>query len=107
MAENTGEPRHPVGGAPSSLADKVETMEQQVRDTVQGATEAVGDAVAHVKGAVSDSLEAAGGMMNDAVESVQETFDLPLQVRRHPWGMCLGAVAAGYVLGLLLSRSRR
>jgi ElaB/YqjD/DUF883 family membrane-anchored ribosome-binding protein len=77
----------------ASLSDKIETLEEKVVGTVEGATSAVTDTVDNVKEAV-----------HDAVESVKETFDLPLQVERHPWLMIGASVAVGYVGGSLLGR---
>jgi len=74
----------------SSLADKLETLENEFRETVEGATEAV-----------SNTVEA----VQETVETVKETFDPRKQVERHPWLMMAGAVATGYVAGCLLERS--
>jgi hypothetical protein len=77
----------------ASLSEKLETLELQVVHSVQGATNAVNDTVENVKDAVHDTMA-----------SVKETFDLPLQVKRHPWGMVGGSIALGYLGGYLLHR---
>ncbi len=79
-----GNPRCPLG----------ETG-QQVVDTVQGATTAVAETVENVKDAV-----------HDTVETVKDTFNLHLQVKRHPWAMVAGAIALGWLAGYLLRRRR-
>ena len=77
-----------------SLSEKLATLQQQVVHSVHGATNAVNETVATVKDAV-----------HDTVASVKETFDLSLQVKRHPWGMVAGSIAFGYLGGYLLRRS--
>jgi hypothetical protein len=79
----------------ASLSEKLETLEQQVVETVRGATNAVAETVATVKDAVRDT-----------VGTVQDTLDLRLQVRRHPWTVVVGSIALGYLGGCLLFRNR-
>jgi hypothetical protein len=77
----------------ASLSEKMEMLEQHVVHSVQGATHAVQQTVDTVKDAV-----------HDTVESVKHTLDLPLQVKRNPWGMVGGSIALGYLGGYLLLR---
>jgi len=89
----------------SSLADKLEALEQQVSDSVQGVT----DAMSNVTGVVQDTVESVKGSvenvkdsLQDTVGAVKETFDLPLQMERHPLIMLGGAMAVGFMAGRLL-----
>ena len=66
----------------SSLTEKLETLEGQVRDTVQGARATV----------------------ENTIESVKRTFDLPYQVRQHPWPMVGGSILAGFLAGSFAGR---
>ncbi len=77
----------------ASLSEKLETLQHRVVDTVQDATDAVAETVENVKDAV-----------HETVENVKDTFDVRLQVRRHPWAMVGGSVALGFVGGYLLLR---
>jgi ElaB/YqjD/DUF883 family membrane-anchored ribosome-binding protein len=77
----------------ASLSEKMETLERQVVHSVQGASNAVHETVENVKDAVHDTMA-----------SVKETFDVSLQVKRHPWGMVGGSIALGYLGGYLLHR---
>lgn len=88
-----------------SLAEKLEALENQVSESVQGVT----DAVSNVTGVVQDTVESVKGSvenvkdsLQDTVGAVKDTFDLPLQVEKHPWLMLGGAVVAGFVAGRLL-----
>ncbi len=88
----------------TALSEKLETLEQQMVQTVQGATTAVAETVENVKEAVQETVESVKGGVQQTVESVKNTFDLPLQVERHPWGMMAGAMAAGFLTGWLVER---
>jgi hypothetical protein len=90
----------------TALADKLETLEQQVVGTVQNATEAVTDIVDTTKETVEQTMHLAKESVHEAVETVKETLDLSRQVERHPWAMWGGSVALGYLLGSLLGKSR-
>jgi ElaB/YqjD/DUF883 family membrane-anchored ribosome-binding protein len=68
----------------SALADKVEALEDRVSNKVR----AVQAKVDHVR----DSIK-------DAGEKVKRSFDLPYQVRQHPWPMVGASVLVGVVLG--------
>jgi ElaB/YqjD/DUF883 family membrane-anchored ribosome-binding protein len=90
--------KHEVTGAQlgetrAALSEKLETLEQQVVDTVHGATNAAAQTVDIVKDAV-----------HETVAAVKDTLDLRLQVDRHPWAMVGGSMALGLVGGYLLFR---
>jgi ElaB/YqjD/DUF883 family membrane-anchored ribosome-binding protein len=80
-AEVTLEQMEETRGA---LSEKMEALGHQVADTMRDATTAV----------------------HDTVENVKDTFDLRLQVKRHPWGLAGGAIALGCLGGYLLHRRR-
>jgi len=89
-------------GTRASLADKLDTLESHVLDTVHEATDAVSHTVEDVKsvvGNVTDSLQ-------ETVENVKEAFNLSDHVRRHPWMSLSGAVAVGYLGGTFLFPAR-
>jgi ElaB/YqjD/DUF883 family membrane-anchored ribosome-binding protein len=78
----------------SSLSNKLETLEEKVADTVAKATEAVSSTVSKAKETVDNTVEA----VTETVANVRDTFDIPEQVRRHPWLCFAASIAAGYVL---------
>jgi ElaB/YqjD/DUF883 family membrane-anchored ribosome-binding protein len=86
----------------TSLQDKLETLEQQVKDTVQGATVAATDTVQTVKEAVEETVETVKDTVDQTVQAVKDTFNLRNQVDAHPWAMVLGAAAVGFVGGRVL-----
>jgi len=89
-------------GTRASLAEKLDTLENQVLGTVHQATEAVANTVEDVKSAVGSVT----GTVQETVESVKEAFNLSEHVRRHPWLSLGGAVATGFLGGYLLGPSR-
>lgn len=99
----------------SALSEKLEALGQQVVGTVQDAREAVRETVDTVKGAVTDTVstvkDQVTGTVSDVkhsvgstVDTMKETFNVEHQVVNHPWVMVGGAVALGYVGGILLHR---
>ena len=106
-----------------ALAQKIELLEEKVTETVETATASVAEATASVletmqnaTASVSETVDtvttAVQGTMDTVrlsvegtVDSVRHAVDLPLQVRKHPWLMLAGAVAAGYLGGTLLQRA--
>ena len=91
----------------SALTEKLEMLEQQVTDTVQDTSAAVTDTVGTVKDAVQEAVQSVKESVRETVESVKESFDVTRQVRNHPWAMVSGAMAVGFIGGLLLPSSRR
>jgi len=95
--------RHEMEDTRASLADKLDTLENQVLGTVHDATAAVAHTVEDVRSVVDSVTES----VKEGVESVKETLNLSEQVRRHPWGMLCGAAAAGFFGGWLIGPSRK
>jgi len=92
----------------SSLADKLEALETQVRGTVEGATSAVTNTVENVQETVENVKEGVQEAVGSVVDSVKETFNVRRHVERHPWAMFGGAVMLGAFAGILVgNRSRR
>lgn len=98
--------RHNMEETRASLADKLETLENQVVETVQGATSAMADTVDSVKLAVQDTVDSVKETVEDTVHSVRNTFDLERQMHRHPWAVLGGSMAVGYIVGHLVSNRR-
>jgi ElaB/YqjD/DUF883 family membrane-anchored ribosome-binding protein len=79
----------------SDLAQKVEQLEEKVRDTVLSATENV-----------NDTIESVTSTVQQTVHSVQQTFDVNYQMQQRPWLLIGGAVVVGFVVGAAVSRQR-
>jgi ElaB/YqjD/DUF883 family membrane-anchored ribosome-binding protein len=116
----------------ASLADKLGTLESQVRDTVDSATTAVATAteavtttVEEVKEVVSNVTESVSstvsnvtdtvqGVVSNVTESVQDTvssvasaFDVPGYVRAAPFASVGCSMMCGFLGGYLLGGSSR
>jgi ElaB/YqjD/DUF883 family membrane-anchored ribosome-binding protein len=92
----------------ASLANKLEALESQVRDTVQSATDTVASAVDGAKEVVSSVSEGAKQVVekvSETVESVKESLSVNHYVEQYPWASLGVAVAAGFVAAQLLPRS--
>jgi len=90
----------------ASLAEKLDTLENQVLGTVQEATAAVSHTVEDVKSVVDTVTESVKGTVESVAETVKHTFDMRDHVQRHPWGMFCGAVAVGFVGGRLIAPAK-
>jgi len=99
----------------SALSEKLEALSQQVVGTVQDARDAVKETVGTVKDAVTDTVSTVKDQVTgtvstvkesvgSTVDTVKETFNVEHQVVKHPWMMLGGAVALGYVGGIVLHR---
>ena len=86
----------------TALTDKLEVLEQQVKDTVQGASSAVTETVGSVQDMVQDTVQTVKDSMHETVESVKDTLNIKNQVDRRPWTMLAGATALGFLGGYLL-----
>ncbi|HKB35673.1 MAG TPA: hypothetical protein VKD72_04415 [Gemmataceae bacterium] len=101
-----------------SLTDKIEKLEDTLKETVQGTlhtatdtVENVSEKVEHtvetVKDAVEGSVEAVKETVHETVETVKEAFNLRRHVQRYPWAMLGGAIAVGFLGGRLLGQAQR
>jgi hypothetical protein len=115
MADEPEMIRQEMFATRAALAEKLEALEQHVLGSVQHATcavdatvanvkDAVEESVATVKDAVADTVCTVKESLDDTVDGVRESLDLELQARRHPWAVMGGAVAAGFIGGLAMSR---
>ena len=82
----------------SSLTEKLETLEAEVKETVHSARETFTSARESVEGTIDSVKET----VQTAKETVKRTFDIRYQVDRHPWAMLGLSVASGVVAGFLL-----
>ena len=78
-----------------AIAEKLELLEQRIRDTAEGATMKF-----------SRMLDEATHSVDQMVDKTKAALDPVRKVDEYPWLMLGGAVCAGFVLGLLDSRTR-
>jgi ElaB/YqjD/DUF883 family membrane-anchored ribosome-binding protein len=91
----------------SSLAEKLETLEHEVKETVCGASSAVVGTVETVKQTLASTVESVRDTVQGTVESVKQTFDVRVQVEAHPWAMFGGSIVAGFAAGALIPSQDR
>jgi len=88
----------------SNVTETVSNVTEAVEGTVQNVAQAVSGTVESVK----ETVSSVGEKASETVEAVKEAFNLPEQVKRRPWLWFGGSVAAGFVVGKLLTpRSHR
>jgi hypothetical protein len=79
-----------------ALADKIQTLERRVEETVQT-----------TKSAALDALDQAKNRAADWIESTTQQLNPSLQAGRRPWIMVGTAIAIGFFAGLAEQRGRR
>jgi ElaB/YqjD/DUF883 family membrane-anchored ribosome-binding protein len=87
--------RRQIDETRESLTEKLETLEGQVKQTVDT-----------VKSKVEDTVEAVTSTVEHTASAVKRTFDIPYQVRRHPYALVGGALLTGAALGFVVGRRR-
>jgi len=80
------------------MDNKGAVIRQQMEETLAGLTGKFGE----LEHQVSVSVRT----VKDSVNTVRDTFDLKLHVRRRPWALLAGATALGFLGGLRSSRHR-
>ncbi len=105
--------RQEITDTRAALTEKLELLEERVRETVEGATSTVDEIIEQVKGTVDDTVttvkETVGGAqatvenitdtMDETIARVKRSFDLTYQVEQRPWLMLGASVALGYLVG--------
>src|SRR5579884_38927 len=78
----------------NAISDKLELIERRIEEPVQGANLSAEELVDRARDAADELLG-----------KTKQSFDPTYQVHQHPWLMIGGAIAVGYVLGLLEARA--
>lgn len=124
LQQTIEETRHGIEETRASMSEKLELLEERVRDTLEETKTAVDDIVENVKGTVDETVEAVRetvdgakstvenivenvkGTMDDTVTMVKQSFDIRYQVDQHPWLMLGASVVTGSLLANFLQRGR-
>jgi len=117
LEQSIEETRQDIEDKRASMSEKLELLEERVRDTLEETRSAVEDIVENVKetvdetvGAVKETVEGARSTVDNLVENVKGTmdetatmvkksFDLNYQVEQRPWVILGGSILVGYLLG--------
>jgi ElaB/YqjD/DUF883 family membrane-anchored ribosome-binding protein len=94
MNKDPDEIRGNIEETRSALTEKLETLEQGVKETVHEA-----------KAVVTGTIENVKDTVKETVETVKETLDIRCYVQEYPWPMMAGSMALGFALGRLISTS--
>jgi len=93
-----------VHDARAAMLDTVDTFRGVVTETVSTVKEQVTGTVDTVKQQFTGTVDSMKEQVAGTVDSVKETFDLEHHVVNHPLAMVGGAVALGYLGGVMLNR---
>jgi hypothetical protein len=99
--------REDLGETRTSLADKMEALEQGITGMLRGANAAVTETVAGLRDMVETSAHAVQEAVGDTTRAVGRGLDVSAHVRRHPRLMVGGALLLGVLVGTLAGRGRR
>ena len=78
------------------MDDKGNALRQQMNETRAGLNDKLEELEQQVSGTVRT--------VKNSVNSVRDSFDVKLQVRRHPWTFVAGAAAVGFLGGIRSNR---
>jgi ElaB/YqjD/DUF883 family membrane-anchored ribosome-binding protein len=122
LQQTIEETRHDIEETRASMSEKLELLEERVRDTLEETKTAVDDIVENVKDTVGETVEAVKETvdgakstvenivenvketMDDTVTMVKQSFDIRYQVDQHPWLMLGASVVTGSILANFLHR---
>jgi hypothetical protein len=90
-----------MGEAKDHERRHVDRSLEAIQDDMEQTRYALTDKLEELEHRVTDKIETVRSKYEGAVDTVKRTFDLPYQVRRHPWPMFGASVAAGIVLARL------
>jgi ElaB/YqjD/DUF883 family membrane-anchored ribosome-binding protein len=92
---------HPAQDNSPTGMERMEAATQGLTAEVQGAFTMASDTMTAVKESMGETIDTMKDATRDGVASVKSALD----VRQHPWLWLGGAVAVGYLVGHLASRS--
>jgi hypothetical protein len=102
MANKTELIRQRMAQTRESLRQRLDALEDRTLGVVKETTEAVQSVAETVEGTVESATKA----VKKTVRKSVKMLDLGRHVEEHPWAAMSGAVASGFALSFLLSRSR-
>lgn len=99
-AETADELRQQMALTRTALSDKLFQFEDEIEQSVRST-------VREVRGQIIGTVDEISGRVKNSVQSIQNTFDLRLQMQESPYRNLALALGAGYVIGSWLLGPRR
>lgn len=93
-----------VHDARAAMMETVDTFRGVVTDTVSTVKDQVTGTVSSVKEQFTSTVDGAKEQFTGAMDGVKQSFDIEHHVVTHPLAMVGGAVALGYIGGMVLNR---
>jgi hypothetical protein len=99
--------RADIAGTRSALSNKLESVEQELRDNVRKTTDSVVDTLHAVKDTFTGTIDEVRDRFTGTVNTIKSELDVRRHVRAHPWLMMTGSAVAGYAAARLLPPAGR
>jgi ElaB/YqjD/DUF883 family membrane-anchored ribosome-binding protein len=99
--------RADIAGTRSALSNKLESVEQELRDNVRRTTDSVVDTLHTVKETFTGTIDEVRDRFTGTVNTIKSELDVRQHVQAHPWIMVAGSAAAGFAAARLLPPAKR
>src|SRR5262245_58623643 len=98
--------RADIAGTRSALSNKLESVEQELRDNVRKTTDSVVDTLHAVKDTFTGTIDDVRDRFTGTVNTIKSELDVRRHVQNHPWIMVTGSAVAGFAAARLLPPAR-
>src|SRR5262249_43753141 len=99
--------RADIAGTRSALSNKLESVEQELRENVRRTTDSVVDTLHTVKDTFTGTIDDVRDRFTGTVNTIKTELDVRRHVREHPWIMLTGSAVAGFAAARLLPPAKR
>ena len=99
--------RADIAGTRCALSNKLESVEQELRDNVRKTTDSVVDTLHAVKNTFTGTIDEVRDRFTGTVNTIKSELDVRRHVQSHPWLVVTGSAVAGFAAARLLPPARR
>jgi hypothetical protein len=99
--------RADIAGTRSALSNKLESVEQELRDNVRRTTDSVVDTLHAVKDTFTGTIDDVRDRFTGTVNTIKSELDVRRHVNEHPWIIVTGCAVAGFAAARLLPAAGR
>jgi hypothetical protein len=99
--------RADIAGTRCALSNKLERVEQELRDNVRRTTDSVVDTLHAVKETFTGTIDDVRDRFTGTVNTIKSELDVRRHVEEHPWIMVSGSALAGFAAARLLPPAGR
>jgi len=99
--------RADIAGTRCALSNKLESVEQELRDNVRRTTDSVVDTLHAVQDTFTGTIDEVRDRFTGTVNTIKSELDVRRHVQEHPWIMVTGSALAGFAAARLLPPARQ